>query len=331
MATNNDINLNAQGTVYYNGTGTFSGVDGSTAGKVLTSNGTGVAPSFQTAATGNVTGPGSSTDNALVRWDGTGGTAIQNGVITEDDTGNLSVVASVSGGSLSTTVSNTSNTASATAHFDAVVAGGTAADAYFTSTITGGQTWTWGGDNSDSDAYVLSANASLGTTNVMRVQTTGEINYPLQSAFLAHLNADDANATGNGATYTLGTTGTALTEDFDQNSDFNTNGTFTAPVTGRYMIGSQIMFKSLTSAMTFNVINNRTSNAVYPYGYISAGAVRTGVVEANDMSAAACVFADMDAADTFIVEVQLSGGAGNTATIGGSGSRRVNMYGYLVC
>lgn len=47
MATNNSINLKAQGTAYYNGTGTFSGVDASTAGFVLTSNGTGVAPSFQ--------------------------------------------------------------------------------------------------------------------------------------------------------------------------------------------------------------------------------------------------------------------------------------------
>lgn len=50
MTTNNAIDLTQQGTTYYNGTGTFSGIDGSTAGKVLTSNGTGVAPSFQTAA-----------------------------------------------------------------------------------------------------------------------------------------------------------------------------------------------------------------------------------------------------------------------------------------
>jgi hypothetical protein len=56
MVTNNSTNIASQGTVYYNGTGTFSGVDGSTAGKVLTSNGTGVAPSFQaSSASGAVT------------------------------------------------------------------------------------------------------------------------------------------------------------------------------------------------------------------------------------------------------------------------------------
>ncbi len=48
MAVNNALNITAQGTVYFNGTGTFSEIDASTAGFVYTSNGTGVAPSFQT-------------------------------------------------------------------------------------------------------------------------------------------------------------------------------------------------------------------------------------------------------------------------------------------
>lgn len=47
MSTNNSVNISSQGTVYYNGTGTFSGLDASTSGFVLTSNGTGVTPSFQ--------------------------------------------------------------------------------------------------------------------------------------------------------------------------------------------------------------------------------------------------------------------------------------------
>jgi hypothetical protein len=41
------------------------------------------------AAAPGVTLPGSSTDNAIVRWDGTSGTAIQNSNATIDDTGNL--------------------------------------------------------------------------------------------------------------------------------------------------------------------------------------------------------------------------------------------------
>jgi hypothetical protein len=52
MPSNNAIDLTAQGVAYYNGTGTFSGIDGSTSGFVYKSNGTGVAPSFQVAAAG---------------------------------------------------------------------------------------------------------------------------------------------------------------------------------------------------------------------------------------------------------------------------------------
>jgi hypothetical protein len=38
---------------------------------------------------GGVTGPGSSTDNAWARWNGTGGTAVQNGTWVEDDAGDV--------------------------------------------------------------------------------------------------------------------------------------------------------------------------------------------------------------------------------------------------
>ncbi len=44
----NSLNITQQGTVYFNGVSVFTGIDGSTPGKVLTSNGPGVAPSFQT-------------------------------------------------------------------------------------------------------------------------------------------------------------------------------------------------------------------------------------------------------------------------------------------
>jgi len=50
MAFNNAVNANQQGTQYLSTGGAWSGVDGSTAGFVLTSNGTGVVPSFQTTA-----------------------------------------------------------------------------------------------------------------------------------------------------------------------------------------------------------------------------------------------------------------------------------------
>ena len=48
---------------------------------------------------GTITGPGSSTDNAIVRWNGTGGSAIQNSNVIIDDSDNITGAASFSIGS----------------------------------------------------------------------------------------------------------------------------------------------------------------------------------------------------------------------------------------
>ncbi len=49
------------------------------------------------SGTGDVQGPGSSTDNALARFNLTTGKIIQNGTITEDDSGNLASVGTING------------------------------------------------------------------------------------------------------------------------------------------------------------------------------------------------------------------------------------------
>lgn len=67
MATSNAVNLKDQGVAYVSSTGTFSNIDGSTVGKVLTSQGTGVSPSFRSL----ITSPGSSTDRAIATWNST--------------------------------------------------------------------------------------------------------------------------------------------------------------------------------------------------------------------------------------------------------------------
>lgn len=78
-----------QGSVlYYNGSNWVQLSPG-TSGQFLRTNGVSSNPSWATPASGSVTGPGSSTDNALVRWDGLTGTIIQNSVAILDDSGNL--------------------------------------------------------------------------------------------------------------------------------------------------------------------------------------------------------------------------------------------------
>ena len=76
-----------------------------------------------------------------------------------------------------------------------------------------------------------------------------EIIKPLQPAFSARIAAVDNNVTGDGTAYVIGTN-VAWTEEVDQNSDFNTNGTFTAPITGVYHLGGSCMFTGITANHT---------------------------------------------------------------------------------
>jgi hypothetical protein len=91
------------GAVAY-GTGTaYAFTAAGTAGQVLTSNGAGV-PTWTTNAGGDVTGPASSTDNAIARFNSVTGKLIQNSLVIVDDTGSVTGVNSLTAESL--TVNN---------------------------------------------------------------------------------------------------------------------------------------------------------------------------------------------------------------------------------
>lgn len=85
-------------------------VDDGTSNQVLSTDGSGVL-SWATVGAGDVTGPGSSTDNALVRFDSTTGKLIQNSVGILDDSGNLSGLLQITANSV--LVGSSANTISA--------------------------------------------------------------------------------------------------------------------------------------------------------------------------------------------------------------------------
>ena len=74
--------------------------DDGTAGQALVTDGSGVL-SWSSAASGDVYGPASATDNAIARYDGTTGKIIQNSVVTiADTTGNMAGVGTLSSGAI---------------------------------------------------------------------------------------------------------------------------------------------------------------------------------------------------------------------------------------
>ena len=198
---------------------------------------------------------------------------------------------SLSGAAVYESIYNTSNTSSSSAYHQVKVGGGTAADAYYQAAINGGQAWTWGLDNSDSDAFALSSNSTLGSTNVMRVSTAGEINTPLQPAFLASLNSTLNNVSGDSTLVTV----IFDNEIFDQNSDYNTTtGVFTAPVTGRYQLNGSVFWLGGTNMNEVEiqlVTSNRTirHRVTQGTGYTNYTSVVSQLV-------------DMDAGDTAVIK-----------------------------
>lgn len=163
------------------------------------------------------------------------------------------------------------------------------------------------------------------TGTVMSALDTGEITYPLQSAFLAIPNATITDVTGDGTDYTTIFT----TEIFDQNSDYNNStGVFTAPVTGRYNFYINASYGDLTVAHTGGNTIIVTSNRQFLANNCNVGAIaNSGFLGLNNT-----VIADMDAADTCTFHVQVTG---STKTVDlftvGATDPRCSFGGNLVC
>lgn len=231
------------------------------------------------------------------------------------------------------TVSNTDNTVAATsaANLQITVGGGNVGDPRTTYTVTGAQSYTVGVDNDASDSFKIAASTALGTTDTFIMTTAGERTMPLQPAFLATLDADIANVTGAGADFQLGS-GTALTELFDQNSDFDTNGTFTAPVTGKYYLQAHIRANDVSVLMTEGYISLQTSNNSF-FVYTNPGAI-VGGTSPGLLGFNVGVLCDMDASDTATAHLVISNGAGDTVDVDAIATASIHsvyMCGNLVC
>jgi hypothetical protein len=137
------------------------------------------------------------------------------------------------------------------------------------------------------------------TGTIISALDTGEITYPLQPSFSARAPGVN-DITGDGSHYTI----VFSDEVFDLNSDFDGTSTFTAPVTGKYFLGTTISIKGLTSSHISLALLISTSNRTYnidssnPYAqsYISYY-TNTG-----------SVIADMDAGDIATVVFWVDGG-----------------------
>ncbi len=134
--------------------------------------------------------------------------------------------------------------------------------------------------------------------------------------FSASLSAGGlTDSTGDGTVVTLGS-GTALTELYDVGSNFNTNGTFTAPATGYYHFDYAILSQQVAATMSCNSTLTVSGTSANAYLDNDFGTCATGNMQ---ISASRNIF--MTATDTAVVTYQYSGGTKTVDTYGGGGFR----------
>ena len=160
------------------------------------------------------------------------------------------------------------------------------------------------GLDDSSDDLVIGKGSALGTTTHMSFDENGHILQPLQSAFTAKLGLTASNVTGDSTAFTLVN---YQTETIDRNADFNpTNGTFTAPVTGLYLLTFRFHLQNIATNHNDNQVKIETSNQSHSIlGEVGSSSIGFS----GSLNVTGSLIVDMDANDTVTMLVDFRGGS----------------------
>jgi hypothetical protein len=145
------------------------------------------------------------------------------------------------------------------------------------------------GLDDSADDLVIGLGSTLGTTSHIVIDEAGHITKPLQSACLVQKSA---NQNVNSTSLTVVSFDT---EKFDQNADYGSN-TFTAPVTGKYLLTYCVDTFNAHSGGYLRVDLVTSNTTFQQYGTIDTG---SNEYFSREFSAVC----DMDASDTAQVKV----------------------------
>ena len=191
--------------------------------------------------------------------------------------------------------------------------GGTNTSSYLQG-VVGGKTATIGDGSQASSTLVLKDDdgvfdiaTTAGTfriyddnTERLRIDANGHVTMPHQSAFSVAPSSQQDNITADNSSQTIA----FGSERFDQNSDFASN-TFTAPVTGKYLLSMQLRFENADTASGYHLWSIVTSNKTYQGIRTISGLSADPAYQDFGLT----IVADMDANDTATVGVLIETGA----------------------
>ena len=160
-------------------------------------------------------------------------------------------------------------------------------------------------DDTDDD-FKIGLGSTLGTTSHIVIDEAGHVTMPLQSCFSAYYNGAQSNKTGDDTMYTV----LFDTERFDLNGDFASN-TFTAPVTGKYLLSAHIGLNGFTSSSTYSNVYLVTSNDTY--------AEFAGTEVENNQMFSFSIVVDMDASDTAYIRCNAGGEGSKVVDVANGG------------
>lgn len=138
-------------------------------------------------------------------------------------------------------------------------------------------------------------------------------------AFSAFLPSSDANVTGDNTLFALGSV-TALTELYDIGSNFNTNGTFTAPATGIYSFVMNMYLSGVGAA--HNSFGMRLYGGTPAMEYIVSNMNgQPVVINGENVTFNGSCQIMMTAGDTLTSAITVSGGAKTVGMVGFNAGR----------
>ena len=147
---------------------------------------------------------------------------------------------------------------------------------------------------------LVKLNPALGLTgvaNALSIDASGHVTKSLQPSVQAYSSSAQNNISTGITTINLDA------EIYDVNSDFNTsNYTFTAPVTGKYLVTMNLVLTDFDTAFQWMYVLGVASNRNYYLNQIDPRLLSQDGI----WSFSASSLVDMDANDTFLMKVRTS-------------------------